>query len=199
MKDIKNNIIIPSITEKTHMWVKTSDIYSRLLEDRIIFFTDEVNSPMAQNIIAQLLYLESKDPNKDIIMYVDSPWGHVTAWLAVYDTMQYIKCDVITIALWLAASMWSIILMAWTKWKRFALPHSEIMIHQPLWGAQWQATDIAIQAQHILQTKERLNKIIAKHTLQNIKQIEKDVDRDRWFTAEQAKEYWIIDDILINR
>ena len=198
MTDIKNTII-PSITEKTHMWVKTSDIYSRLLEDRIIFFTGEVDSNMAQNIIAQLLYLESKDSNKDIIMYVDSPGGHVTAWLAVYDTMQYIKCDIVTIGLWLAASMWSIILMAWTKWKRFALPHSEVMIHQPLWGAQWQATDIAIQAEHILQTKERLNKIIAKHTWKDIKTIEQDVERDNWFTAEQAKKYWLIDDILTNR
>ncbi len=198
MTDIQNNII-PSITEKTHMWVKTSDIYSRLLEDRIVFFTGEVNSPMAQNVIAQLLYLESKDPNKDIIMYVDSPGGHVTAGLAVYDTMQYIKCDVVTIGLGLSASMWSVILTAWTKWKRFALPHSEVMIHQPLWGAQWQATDIAIQAEHILRTKERLNKIIAKHTGQDMKTIEKDVDRDNWFTAEHAKKYWLIDNILENR
>lgn len=198
MTVIQDNII-PSITEKTHMWVKTSDIYSRLLEDRIVFFTGEVNSYMAQNVIAQLLYLESKDPNKDIIMYIDSPGGHVTAGLAVYDTMQYIKCDVVTIGLGLAASMWSIILTAWTKWKRFALPHSEIMIHQPLWGAQWQATDIAIHAEHILQTKERLNKIIAKHTGQDIKTIEKDIERDNWFTAEDAKKYWLIDDILKNR
>ena len=198
MTDIKNTII-PSITEKTHMWVKTSDIYSRLLEDRIIFFTGEVDSNMAQNIIAQLLYLESKDSNKDIIMYVDSPGGHVTAGLAVYDTMQYVKCDIVTIGLWLSASMWSIILMAWAKWKRFALTHSEIMIHQPLWGAEWQATDIAIQAEHILQTKERLNKIIAKHTGKDLKTIEQDVERDNWFTAEQAKEYWLIDNILTSR
>lgn len=198
MTNIQNNII-PSVTEKTHMWVKTSDIYSRLLEDRIVFFTGEVNSPMAQNVIAQLLYLESKDPNKDIIMYVDSPGGHVTAGLAVYDTMQYIKSDVVTIGLGLAASMGSIILMAWTKWKRFALPHSEVMIHQPLWGAQWQATDIAIQAEHILQTKERLNKIIVKHTWKDMKTVEADVERDNWFTAEQAKKYWLIDNILTNR
>ena len=191
--------VIPYVTEKTHMWVKSSDIFSRLLEDRVIFFSWEVNSQMAESVIAQLLYLESKDPNKDIKMYVDSPGGHVTAGLAVYDTMQYIKCDVVTIWLWLAASMWSIILTAWTKWKRFVLPHSEVMIHQPLWGAEWQATDIAIQAQHILRTKDRLNKIIAKHTWQSIKQIEKDVDRDNWFTAEEAVKYWLVDGILEKR
>lgn len=193
------NNIIPSITEKTNLWVKTSDIYSRLLEDRIVFFTWEVNSPMAQNVIAQLLYLESRDPKKDIIMYVDSPWGHVTSWLAIYDTMQYVKCDIVTIGLWLAASMWSIILTSWTKWKRFILPHGEVMIHQPLWGAEGQATDIAIQAEHILKTKTRLNKIISKHTEKDIKTVEKDVDRDKWFTAQDAKEYGLIDNILTNR
>jgi len=188
--------VIPYITEKTHLWVKTSDIFSRLLEDRVVFFTWEVNSQMAQSIIAQLLYLESKDPNKDIIMYVDSPGGHVTAWLAVYDTMQYIKCDVITIGLGLAASMWSIILTAWTKWKRFILPHWEVMIHQPLWWAEWQAADIAIQSEHILKTRVRLNKILVKHTWKTMKQIEKDVDRDNWFTAEEAVQYWLVDEIL---
>ena len=191
--------VIPYVTEKTHMWVKTSDIFSRLLEDRVVFFTWEVNSQMAQSVIAQLLYLESKDPNKDIIMYVDSPGGHVTAGLAVYDTMQYIKCDVVTIGLGLAASMGSIILTAWTKWKRFILPHGEVMIHQPLWGAEWQATDIAIQAQHILRTKDRLNKILAKHTGQPLEKIEKDVDRDNWFTAEEAVEYGLVDAILEKR
>jgi len=191
--------VVPYITEKTHLWVKTSDIFSRLLEDRVIFFSWEVNSQMSESIIAQLLYLESKDSNKDIIMYVDSPGWHVTAWLAVYDTMQYIKCDVVTIWLWLAASMWSIILTAWTKWKRFVLPHSEVMIHQPLWWAEWQATDIAIQAEHILRTKTRLNKIIAKHTWKTLKQIEKDVDRDNWFTAEEAVKYWLVDWILEKR
>ena len=191
--------VIPYITEKTHMWVKTSDIFSRLLEDRVVFFSWEVNSQMSESIIAQLLYLESKDPNKDIIMYVDSPGGHVTAGLAVYDTMQYIKCDVVTIGLGLAASMGSIILTAWTKWKRFVLPHSEVMIHQPLWGAEGQATDIAIQAEHILRTKWRLNKILAKHTGQTIEQIEKDVDRDNWFTAEQAVKYGLVDGILEKR
>ena len=191
--------VVPYITEKTHMWVKTSDIFSRLLEDRVIFFSWEVNSQMSESVIAQLLYLESKDPNKDIIMYVDSPGGHVTAGLAVYDTMQYIKCDIVTIGLGLAASMGSIILTAWTKWKRFILPHGEVMIHQPLWWAEGQATDIAIQAEHILRTKDRLNKIIAKHTWQTLKQIEKDVDRDNWFTAEQAVKYGLVDGILEKR
>ena len=188
--------VVPYITEKTHLWVKTSDIFSRLLEDRIVFFSWEVNSQMAESIIAQLLYLESKDPNKDIIMYVNSPGGHVTAGLAVYDTMQYVKCDIVTIWIWLAASMGSIILMAWTKWKRFILPHSEVMIHQPLWGAEWQATDIAIQAQHILRTKKILNEIIAKHTGQKLEKVEQDVERDKWFTAEEAIEYGIVDKIL---
>jgi len=188
--------VIPYITEKTHLGVKTSDIFSRLLEDRIIFFSWEVNSQMAESVIAQLLYLESKDSNKDIIMYVNSPGGHVTAWLAVYDTMQYVKCDIVTIGVGLAASMWSIILMAGTKWKRYILEHSEVMIHQPLWWAEGQATDIAIQAQHILRTKEILNKIISKHTGQPIKKIEQDVERDKWFTAQEAIEYWLVDKIL---
>ena len=191
--------VVPYITEKTHLGVKTSDIFSRLLEDRIIFFSWEVNSQMAESVIAQLLYLESKDSNKDIIMYVNSPGWHVTAWLAVYDTMQYVKCDIVTIGVGLAASMWSIILMAGTKWKRYILEHSEVMIHQPLWWAEWQATDIAIQAQHILRTKDRLNKILAKHTWQSLKKIEKDVERDNWFTAEEAIKYWLVDSILEKR
>lgn len=188
--------VVPYITEKTHLGVKTSDIFSRLMEDRIVFFSGEVNSQMAESVIAQLLYLESKDPNKDIIMYVNSPGGHVTAWLAVYDTMQYVKCDIVTIWVWLAASMGSIILMAGTKGKRFILPHSEVMIHQPLGGAEGQATDIAIQAQHILRTKKILNEIISKHTGQKLEKVEKDVERDKWFTAEEAIKYWIVDKIL---
>ena len=188
--------VVPYITEKTHLGVKTSDIFSRLLEDRIIFFSGEVNSQMAESVIAQLLYLESKDPNKDIIMYVNSPGGHVTAGLAVYDTMQYVKCDIVTIWVGLAASMWSIILMAWTKGKRYILEHSEVMIHQPLGGAEGQATDIAIQAQHILRTKKILNEIISKHTGQPLKKVEQDVERDKWFTAQEAIEYGLVDKIL---
>ena len=188
--------VVPYITEKTHLGVKTSDIFSRLVEDRIVFFSGEVNSQMAESVIAQLLYLESKDPNKDIIMYVNSPGGHVTAGLAVYDTMQYVKCDIVTIWIGLAASMWSIILMAWTKGKRYILEHSEVMIHQPLGGAEGQATDIAIQAQHILKTKEILNKIISKHTGQPLKKVEQDVERDKRFTAKEAIEYGLVDKIL---
>jgi len=188
--------VVPYITEKTHLWVKTSDIFSRLLEDRIIFFSGEVNSQMAESVIAQLLYLESKDPNKDIIMYVNSPGGHVTAGLAVYDTMQYVKCDIVTIWVGLAASMWSIILMAWTKGKRYILEHSEVMIHQPLGGAEGQATDIAIQAEHILRTKRILNEIISKHTGQPLEKVEQDVERDKWFTAQEAIEYGLVDKIL---
>jgi len=188
--------VVPYITEKTHLGVKTSDIFSRLLEDRIIFFSGEVNSQMAESVIAQLLYLESKDPNKDIIMYVNSPGGHVTAGLAVYDTMQYVKCDIVTIWIGLAASMWSIILMAWTKGKRYILEHSEVMIHQPLGGAEGQATDIAIQAQHILRTKKILNEIISKHTGQPLEKVEQDVERDKWFTAQEAIEYGLVDKIL---
>ena len=188
--------VVPYITEKTHLWVKTSDIFSRLLEDRIIFFSGEVNSQMAESVIAQLLYLESKDPNKDIIMYVNSPGGHVTAGLAVYDTMQYVKCDIVTIWVGLAASMWSIILIAWTKGKRYILEHSEVMIHQPLGGAEGQATDIAIQAEHILRTKRILNEIISKHTGQPLEKVEQDVERDKWFTAQEAIEYGLVDKIL---
>ena len=188
--------VVPYITEKTHLGVKTSDIFSRLLEDRIIFFSWEVNSQMAESVIAQLLYLESKDPNKDIIMYVNSPGGHVTAGLAVYDTMQYVKCDIVTIWVGLAASMWSIILMAGTKGKRYILEHSEVMIHQPLGWAEGQATDIAIQAQHILRTKKILNWIISKHTWQPLEKVEQDVERDKWFTAQEAIEYGLVDKIL---
>jgi len=188
--------VVPYITEKTHLWVKTSDIFSRLLEDRIIFFSGEVNSQMAESIIAQLLYLESKDPNKDIIMYVNSPGGHVTAGLAIYDTMQYVKCDIVTIWVGLAASMGSIILTAGTKGKRYILEHSEVMIHQPLGWAEGQATDIAIQAQHILRTKKILNWILSKHTWQPLVKVEQDVERDKWFTAQEAIEYGLVDKIL---
>ena len=151
---------------------------------------------MAESVIAQLLYLESKDPNKDIIMYVDSPGGHVTAWLAVYDTMQYVKCDIVTIWLWLAASMGSIILTAWTKWKRFVLPHSEVMIHQPLWGAEGQATEIEISAKHILFNKEKLRKMLAERTGQKEEKIADDMERDFYMTADEAKKYGIVDKVL---
>ncbi len=191
--------IIPSIVEKTSLWVRSSDIYSRLLEDRVIFLWGEINDEIAQLIIAQLLYLEMKNPKKDIIMYINSPGWVVSSGLAIYDTMQYLKCDVATICLWMAASMGSLLLTAGTKGKRYALPHSEVMIHQPLGGTQWQASDIAIHAEHILNLRDSLNKILSKHTGQTIKKIEKDVDRDNYLTAKEAKDYGLIDEIITSR
>jgi len=192
-------MIIPSIVEKTSLWIRSSDIYSRLLEDRIIFLWGQVNDEMAQLIIAQLLYLEMKNPKKDIIMYINSPGWVVTSGLAIYDTIQYLKCDVATICLGMAASMGALLLTAGTKGKRYALPHSEVMIHQPLWWTQWQASDIAIHAEHILNMKDNLNKILAKHTGQTIKTIEKDVDRDNYLSAKEAKKYGLIDEIITRR
>jgi len=191
--------IIPSIVEKTSLWIRSSDIFSRLLEDRVIFLWGQVNDEMAQLIIAQLLYLEMKNPKKDIIMYVNSPGWSVSSGLAIYDTIQYLKCDVATICLWMAASMGALLLTAGTKGKRYALPHSEVMIHQPLGWTQWQASDIAIHAKHILDLKDSLNGILAKHTWQSIKKIEKDVDRDNYLSAEKAKEYGLIDEIITSR
>lgn len=190
------NMLIPTVIDKTPSWERAYDIYSRLLEDRIIFLWDAIDSDVANTVIAQLLFLEKQDPKAPITMYINSPGGHVTAGLAIYDTMQYISCPVHTVSVWLSASMWSVILAGWEKWKRFALPHSEIMIHQPLGWAEWQATDIKIAAEHIIRTGERLYKILAKHTGQDIKKIEKDCDRDNFMTAEQALEYWLIDKIV---
>lgn len=190
------NFLIPTVIDKTPGWERAYDIYSRLLEDRVIFLWDAIDSAVANTVIAQLLFLEKQDPKAPITMYVNSPGGHVTAWLAIYDTMQYISCPVHTVSIGLSASMWSIILAWWEKGKRFALPHSEIMIHQPLWGAEGQATDIKLAAEHIIKTWERLYKILAKHTGQDIKKIEKDCDRDNFMTAEQALEYGLIDKII---
>lgn len=191
--------IIPSIVEKTSLWIRSSDIFSRLLEDRVIFLWGQVNDEMAQLIIAQLLYLEMKNPKKDIIMYVNSPGWSVSSGLAIYDTIQYLKCDVATICLWMAASMGALLLTSGTKGKRYALPHSEVMIHQPLGWTQWQASDIAIHAEHILKLKDSLNGILAKHSGQSIKRIEKDVDRDNYLSAEEAKKYGLIDEIITSR
>ena len=189
-------MIIPTVIEKTTMWERVYDIYSRLLEDRIIFLWQPIDHNVANLVIAQLLYLERKDPNKDIIMYINSPGGVVSSGLAIYDTMQYVKCDVATVCVGLAASMGAVLLAWWTKWKRFALPHSEIMIHQPLWGVEWQATDIVIHAEHILKLKKTLNKILSKHTGQPLEKIEKDVERDKFMSAQEALEYWLIDKII---
>lgn len=188
--------LIPSVIEKTKAGERVYDIYSRLLEDRIIFVGEQVHPAMVNSIVAQLLYLEKKDPDKDIIMYVNTPGGEVYSGMAIYDTMQHIKCDVSTICVWLAASMGSVILAGWTKGKRYALPHSKIMIHQPLWGAEGQATDIVIQAEEILKIKKMFHNLIVQHTGQKLAQVEKDMDRNKWMNPEEALAYGIIDKII---
>lgn len=188
--------LVPTVIEQSANGERAYDIYSRLLKDRIIMMSGEVNDVMANSIIAQLLFLDAQDPNKDIYIYVNSPGGSVTAGLAIYDTMKFVSSDVVTIVIGMAASMGSVIAMAGEKGKRFALPNSEVLIHQPLGGTQGQATEIEIAARHILQTKKRLNEIISECTGQSVEQIEKDTDRDNWMTAERAKEYGIIDEIM---
>ena len=196
--DIKNTVV-PYVVEQTGKGERSYDIYSRLLEDRIIFLTGEINDAVADAVVAQLIYLEGKDPNKDICLYINSPGGSVTAGLAIYDTMNYIKCDVSTICIGLAASMGAFLLSSGAIGKRYALPNSEIMIHQPLGGAQGQASDIKIQADHIVKTKYRLNKILAKNSGKPFEQVEKDTDRDNYLSAEDAKEYGLIDEIFFKR
>ena len=195
-KKIISDFLVPTIIDKVGGQERAYDIYSRLLEDRIIFLGDAIDSAVANTVIAQLLFLEKADPKAPITMYVNSPGGHVTAGRAIYDTMQYIKPDVITVCVGLAASMGSVILAGGTKGKRYALKHSEIMIHQPLGGAEGQATEIRIAAEHILRTGEVLYKILADHTGQDIDTIRKDCDRDNFMTPEQAKKYGLIDKIL---
>ena len=191
--------LVPYVVEQTSRGERNYDIYSRLLKDRIIFLGEEVNETTASLVIAQLLFLESEDPSKDIQLYINSPGGMVTAGLAIYDTMQYIKCDVSTICLGMAASMGAFLLAGGTKGKRFALPNSEIMIHQPSGGAKGQATEIEIAARHILQTKEKLNKILAENTGKDYDVIAADTERDNWMTAEEAKEYGLIDRVVYKR
>lgn len=190
--------LIPTVIEQSSKGERAYDIYSRLLKDRIIMLTGQVTDDMANAIVAQLLFLDSQDSEKDIYLYINSPGGSVTAGMAIYDTMQFIKADVQTIVLGMAASMGSFLLTAGTKGKRFALPNAEVMIHQPLGGAQGQATEIEIAARHILKTREKLNQILADQTGQPIEVIEKDTDRDNYMTAQEAKDYGLIDDILIN-
>ena len=190
---------IPYVVEQTSRGERAYDIFSRLLNDRIIFLSDEVNDATASLVVAQLLFLEAQDPDKDISFYINSPGGSVTAGMAIYDTMNFIKCDVSTICIGMAASMGAFLLSAGTKGKRIALPHSEIMIHQPLGGAQGQASDIKIRADLILRTRDMLNKILAENTGKPIEQIERDTDRDYFMTAEQALEYGIIDKIYTHR
>lgn len=191
--------IIPTVIDKTPGGgERVYDIYSRLLEERIIFLGSAINDEVANTVIAQLLFLEKTDPNKDITVYVNSPGGSVSATLAMYDTMQLVKCDVSTVCLGIAASGGSIILMGGTKGKRFILPHSEVMIHQPLGGTEGQATDIAIHADHIIQTKKLLNKMIANHTGQELSKIELDTERDYFMNADDALKYGIVDKIIKN-
>ena len=191
--------LVPYVIEQTSRGERSYDIYSRLLKDRIIFLDGEVNDASASVIVAQLLFLEAEDPGKDINLYINSPGGSVTAGLAIYDTMQYIKCDVSTICIGMAASMGSFLLSGGTKGKRLALPNAEILIHQPLGGAQGQATEIQIAAEHILKTRRKLNEILAANTGQTLETIEKDTDRDNFMSAEAAKEYGLIDEVITSR
>jgi ATP-dependent Clp protease protease subunit len=191
--------LVPYVIEQTSRGERSYDIYSRLLKERIIFLGEEVNDVTASLIVAQLLFLESEDPGKDIHLYINSPGGSVTAGMAIYDTMQYIKCDVSTICIGMAASMGAFLLAGGAKGKRFALPNAEIMIHQPLGGAKGQATDIKIVADHILRTREKLNTILAEKTGKPIEVIEVDTDRDNYMSAEEAKTYGLIDMVIEQR
>ena len=191
--------LVPMVVEQTNRGERSYDIFSRLLNDRVIFLSDQVNGTTASLVVAQMLFLEAQDPDKDISFYINSPGGSVSAGMAIYDTMNFIKCDVSTICIGMAASMGAFLLSAGTKGKRFALPHSEIMIHQPLGGAKGQATDIEIQAKQILRIKATLNEILAANTGKPLEVIEKDTDRDNYMTAQEALDYGIIDKILTRR
>ncbi|MBR2334229.1 MAG: ATP-dependent Clp endopeptidase proteolytic subunit ClpP [Clostridia bacterium] len=199
MEKNMHNTLIPYIVEQTGRGERSYDIYSRLLEDRIIFLTGEINDAVANTIVAQLIYLEGKDASKDISLYINSPGGSVSAGMAIYDTMNYIKCDVSTICIGMAASMGAFLLSSGAKGKRYSLPNSKIMIHQPLGGAQGQASDIAIVAEEILKTKKKLNSILAANTGRSIDKVEIDTDRDYYMTADEALNYGIIDRIFTNR
>ena len=188
--------LVPYVIEQTRRGERSYDIYSRLLKDRIIFLGEEVTDVSANIIVAQLLFLEADDPNKDIQLYINSPGGSVTAGMAIYDTMQYIKCDVSTVCIGMAASMGSFLLSGGAKGKRFALPNAEIMIHQPSGGAQGQATEIQIAAEHILKIRKKLNEILAANTGQPLEVIQRDTERDNFMSAQQAKEYGLIDEVI---
>ncbi|MBR4859581.1 MAG: ATP-dependent Clp endopeptidase proteolytic subunit ClpP [Clostridia bacterium] len=191
--------LVPYVVEQTNRGERSYDIFSRLLNDRIIVLSDEVNDTTASIVVAQLLFLEGQDPEKDISLYINSPGGSVTAGMAIYDTMQYIKCDVSTICMGMAASMGAFLLSSGAKGKRFALPNSEIMIHQPLGGARGQATEIKIVADHILKTREKLNRILAENTGRSIEEIARDTERDNYLTAQEAMEYGLVDKVIDKR
>ena len=202
MFDLENkmyNALVPMVVEQTGKGERSYDIFSRLLNDRIIFLSDEVNDTTTSLVVAQLLFLEAQDPDKDISFYINSPGGSVTAGMAIYDTMNYVKCDVSTICIGMAASMGAFLLAAGAKGKRIALPNSEIMIHQPLGGARGQASDIKIQADLILRTRDNLNRILAENTGRSIEEIARDTERDNFMTAQQALEYGLIDKIFAKR
>ena len=190
--------LVPYVIEQTSRGERSYDIYSRLLKERIIFLGEEVNETTASLVVAQMLFLVAEDPDKDIHLYINSPGGSVTAGMAIYDTMQFVKCDVSTICIGMAASMGAFLLAGGAKGKRFALPNAEIMIHQPLGGAQGQATEIEIAAKHILHTKEKLNRMLAENTGRPYDVVCEDTDRDNWKTAEEAKEYGLIDEVITN-
>ena len=191
--------LVPMVVEQTSKGERSYDIYSRLLNDRIIILSEEVTDTTASLVVAQLLYLESQDPDKDISFYINSPGGSISAGMAIYDTMQYIKCDVSTICIGMAASMGSFLLAAGAKGKRYALPNSEIMIHQPLGGMQGQATDIKIHADHIIRIKDRMNRLLSQMTGQPLEVIQQDTERDNFMTAQQAQEYGLIDKVFEHR
>ncbi len=191
--------LIPYVIEQNSRGERSYDIYSRLLKDRIIFIGEEINDAVASTVVAQLLFLESEDPGKDIHMYINSPGGSVTAGMAIYDTMNYVKCDVATTCIGMAASMGAFLLASGAKGKRYALPNAEVMIHQPMGGAQGQATEIEIAAEHIVNTKKKLNEILAENTGQKLDVIEKDTDRDNWMSADEAKDYGLVDEVIKDR
>ena len=188
--------LVPMVVEQTNRGERSYDIYSRLLEDRIIFLADEVNDVTASLVVAQMLYLEAQDPDKDIFLYINSPGGSISAGMAIYDTMNFIKCDVSTICVGMAASMGAFLLSSGAKGKRYALPNAEVMIHQPLGGMQGQASDIKIHADHILRIREKLNRLLAEQTGKPLKTIQKDTERDNFMTAEQACEYGLVDKVI---
>ena len=196
---MERNALVPYIVEQTSRGERSYDIYSRLLEDRIIFLSGEIDDAVANTVVAQLIYLEAKDPQKDISLYINSPGGSVSAGLAIYDTMNDIKCDVSTSCIGMAASMGAFLLSSGQRGKRYALPNSEIMIHQPLGGAQGQASDIKIAAEHILRTKQKLNTILAQNSGRPLSEIERDTDRDNYLSAQQAQEYGLIDKVFYKR
>ncbi len=192
-------MLIPMVIDRTDNGERSFDIYSRLLEDRVVFLSGEITDDVANLVVAQLIYLESKDPTKDISLYINSPGGSVSAGLAIYDTMKYIRCDVSTICIGMAASMGAFLLSSGTKGKRFALPNSEIMIHQVLGGAQGQASDVEIHTKQLLKTKKKMNTILAENVGKKVSEVEKDTDRDNYLSAEEAKAYGIVDEVFYSR